>query len=496
MPPPATTRPHALGDVVQRRSATVSGSSGSAPISPQANLSFDAINEMTSTTANIFTEDPVFAPSNSSWVTRALLLKRRRLDVASPEELLTLETTPNDRAFWLALATFLVTRRSTKRVGKGTTSRHLVVKADPESLKAKTRSTVRGEVINTLAAFRRITGRRIDRDLREELMARSESLADDSQASGCKPTATWADVQRLIEQGVFGGGTGGGVKNSLRGALGLEEQVWRMPQERTMAAAFITLLSFTGARPGEVVRGNHQTGFLTWGDIRFFVTLPPQDEQELLLSADVTLRHLKGKRNQVTEYRTQPLYSTPGMKPSVDCVKRLAALAEDAGIFNIDVSLPEAVRTGDRPFIREHGYIEILLKEDKKDVPVFRAITSERGQQEARPAYSLSPDKPLDWQGGNLLLTKAAQLAGCEPLTAYAFLRFAANTLFAAPTVKETALQTTLGHRPGGDTFARYYLSSKNVVDLQGLAMNGVESRDMIAAHDLRYIIQVALSGI
>ncbi|PWN54043.1 hypothetical protein IE53DRAFT_54431 [Violaceomyces palustris] len=527
MPPPPVTPPHALVDVVQRRSAMVSGSSGTAPISPQTNLSFDAINEMTSTTANIFTEDPVFArlarefdsvveeatqEFHHRWIApgtaitharseqfllgyAGLVAEKRCLDVASPEELLTLETTPNDRAFWLALATFLVTRRSTKRVGKGTTSRHLVVKADPESLKAKTRSTVRGEVINTLAAFRRITGRRIDHDLREELMARSESLADDSQASGCKPTATWADVQRLIEQGVFGGGTGGGEKNALRGALGLEEQVWRIPQERTMAAAFITLLSFTGARPGEVVRGNHQTGFLTWGDIRFFVTLPPQDEQELLLSADVTLRHLKGKRNQVTEYRTQPLYSTPGMKPSVDCVKLLAALAEDAGIFDLDVSLPEAVRSSNRPFIREHGYLEIPLKEEKKDVPVLRTIQRERGLQGSRPTYSLSPDKPLDWQGGKLLLTKAAQLAGCEPITAYAFRRFVANTLFASPTVKETALQVTLGHHPGNDTFVRYYLSKRSVVDLQGLAMNGAESRDMIAAHNLRYSLPAELTA-
>jgi glutaredoxin len=182
--------------------------------------------------------------------------------------------------------------------------------------------------------------------------------------------------------------------------------------------------------------------------------------------------------------RIQPLRSSGSIAPGLDCVTYLAAMATEDDVFAPGISIESIMEHADQSNIAANDFIEVPMNQDRLNTFVFRQIDRDPSTSK----YSTSCTEAMTYTAMRNRLVAASRHAGIADFTSYAVRRMGANALDIA-SVTEDNRKFTIGHHNGSSTFAKHYMSHRNVVDCQGLLLYGQESRHSIRAHGLRHVV-------
>ncbi len=189
--------------------------------------------------------------------------------------------------------------------------------------------------------------------------------------------ANWADIERIIKAGVFG--------DYVHGK-------WKCARERVQMAALILLLFATSCRPGElVVAGEHDSSQCAkWSDCKFVLHKPALPADPVGLSVEVTIRLLKGRRNDATQTKRIPVVSDHSSAPALDPTLYLFWMAIQDGVFERDFKLEDLATADLSRLPANRTTWELRTNKDALDKPIFRLSSRSRS----------SPTKPTRLAAG------------------------------------------------------------------------------------------------
>jgi hypothetical protein len=259
-------------------------------------------------------------------------------------------------------------------------------------------------------------------------------------------------------------------------------------------SAFVLLLSFTAARPGDVLCGEgYENQGLKYSDLVFYIEKLP--DNSFNLSVDVAIRNMKGLKTDDSALRIQPLYQDrKRLPPLFDVTLQLLILTlmdevfEDVNrideIYNIDPQ--KLMELGSTPSIHE---VELAIKPSKLDLPVFCGFKAD----DAR-GYATQDSKIWHAYVASHLVHDIKDKIGMHDFTCQSIRRASANALD-TPAATEVDVQLSIGHRRGTTTYTKYYQSKRSKVDLQGLMVTGSQGgRDRLVETPQHYIPQAKLT--
>ncbi|PWN35033.1 uncharacterized protein FA14DRAFT_154462 [Meira miltonrushii] len=263
---------------------------------------------------------------------------------------------------------------------------------------------------------------------------------------------------------------------------------FKTPRERITIATVISLLTFTAARPGELVVSSGyeiDNEGLRWGDVEFFLSLNLEKGQStstrLQYRANITIRNLKGKRKQ-GQYRTQSIYEDDSILIILDATILLLILAVidnaiDCTIFGEGAVDPIQFLTSPNPKLLppRKDYIQIEILADKADLMVFRE--SERDTQTRE--WCTNPLVGLRYYSLNNLMRSILQRSDYTVFLLYA-IRRCVCTAINKPEVSSTDARLAIGHLKGSSIYEKHYVSKYSEIDFQGLVTKGIQDHASI----------------
>lgn len=159
---------------------------------------------------------------------------------------------------------------------------------------------------------------------------------------------------------------------------------------RDQMGYLLMLLHILAERPGALVEGSGHRDTnqgLQHGDHEVFVTSDPDNPGTVRVILHVTIRLLKGYRNDDAIYKRVSLYPEPD-ENRINCpVMAYLALAFKDGVFE-DITTPEELFFPAHPCTRSHS---LRLRADMKDLVVFRREILDDG------LALISPTKVMTW---------------------------------------------------------------------------------------------------
>ncbi|SPO48734.1 uncharacterized protein PSANT_06425 [Moesziomyces antarcticus] len=246
--------------------------------------------------------------------------------------------------------------------------------------------------------------------------------------------ANWADIERIIKAGVFG--------DYMHGK-------WKCARERVQMAALILLLFATSCRPGElVVAGEHDSSQCAkWSDCKFVLHKPALPADPVGLSVEVTIRLLKGRRNDATQTKRIPVVSDHSSAPALDPTLYLFWMAIQDGVFERDFKLEDLATADLSRLPANRTTWELRTNKDALDKPIFPAFKSV-----SKLAYEADSTRGWTEKDANNRLSAFCGPAGLPDFTLCDVRHFCANALN-DPFVTDSDWLRTCEHEAGHRVF-------------------------------------------